>query len=190
MTLRFLSLVAAFVALSTPLLRAQEASSVLFNTAFEGASLARVERVSDNHHRVYLLGQQDARGRNRQATWVYFRMDRVRGRDLTVTLTGYLPGEYNDRPAPPTAAHVAPLQHFNDLLVAETQFDPSRPMRLTPPPPDAVDAPASWWRNYSVPYVLIESRIAMGRKLGARPTAEHRLQFGRELIATMAKAVE
>jgi hypothetical protein len=88
----------------------------------------------------------------------------------------------------PTEAHVAPLQRFNDVLVAETQFDPSRPMRLTPPAEAA--ARPSWWRSYGVPYVLIESRIAMGRKLGARPTAEHRLKFGRELIATMAKAVE
>src|SRR5687767_7287860 len=126
MTLRFLSLIAAFVAQSSPLLCAQEASPVLFNTAFEGASLARVERVSDNHHRVYLLGQQDARGRNRQATWVYFRMDRVRGRDLTVTLTGYLPGEYNDRPAPHMNAEAVPVYSYDNQTwhyFSEMQWD-------------------------------------------------------------------
>jgi hypothetical protein len=37
---------------------------------------------------------------------------------------------------------------------------------------------------------MIETRISMGKKLGARPTAEHRLEFGRQLIQAMAKAVK
>ena len=77
-----------FFASLTALAFSQSEAPVLFNTAFDGASLARVERVSDTNFWIYLEGQQDARGRNRQATWVYFRMDRVRDRDLTVTLTG------------------------------------------------------------------------------------------------------
>lgn len=385
------------------------AGPVRFNTAFEGASLARVEAVSETNYRVYLKGEQDMRGRNRQATWVYFRMDNVRGRDLTVTLTGYLPGEYNDRPsahmnaeavpvyshdgqtwkyfseqawddnakegtvriraerdslwiatippypharlvgllreieplphvriesigrslhgrdlplvtvtnfatpdiskktvwlqsrqhawesltsfiaegamkfvvsdepaaralrdqfvfiftpmldpdgcatggvrfnangydvnrhwdevdlrdpewlrlAPeiwypkkavrdvvrsgrrvdlmvnlhntigeylaanaPKEADVAMLNRFNELLLAETQFDPHRPMSMTPVGGRGGKA---WWADYGVPYALIETRISLGKKLGARPTAEHRLLFGRQLIQTMAKAVE
>lgn len=406
-------LLAAFaVAAESP--RAQSPAPVRFNTAFEGASLARVEQVSDTNFRVYLEGQQDMRGRNRQATWIYFRMDGVKDRDLTITLTGYLPGEYNDRPAPhmtaeavpvyshdgqtwhyfpghdwdntakegtvriraendslwiattppythsrlvalldeigrspharvetmgrsvhgrdlplvtvtnlavpdtakktiwlqarqhawesltsyimegaltfvvsddpaaqrlrdtcvmvftpmldpdgcasggvrfnangydvnrhwdevdlrdpiwlkrapeiwypkkavrdfvasgrridlmvnlhntiaeylsasvPTEADVPLLRRFNDRLIAETQFDPS-PNRLA-----QISAPGGgrgsrgttpWWREYGVPYVLIETRIAHGPKLNARPTAEHRLLFGRQLIATMAKSV-
>jgi hypothetical protein len=90
----------------------------------------------------------------------------------------------------PTEAHVAGLERFNDLLIAETQFDPARPMRISAPAANAGASRNEWWRTYGVPYVLIETRIAMGRKLGARPTAEHRLQFGRELIKTMAKSVE
>ena len=384
---------------------------VRFNASFEGGSLARVEAVSDTNYRVYLEGQQDARGRNRQATWIYFRMDNVRGRDLTITLTGYLPGEYNDRPsahmnaeavpvyshdgttwqyfpghewnteakegtvkiraerdslwiatippythsrlttllreldplphvriesigrsvegrdlplvtvtnfatpdtnkktlwlqarqhawesltsfivegamkfvtsddpaaqalrdryvfiftpmldpdgcvaggvrfnangydvnrhwdevdlrdpewlrrAPeiwypkkavrdvvrsgrrvdlmvnlhntigeylaasaPTEADVTLLQRFNDLLLAETQFDPHRPLSITPPGGRGDRETKPWWAEYGVPYGLIETRIAFGKKLNARPTAEHRLEFGRQLITTMAKAV-
>jgi hypothetical protein len=382
---------------------------VRFNADFEGGSMARVEAVNDTNFRVYLEGQQDMRGRNRQATWVYFRMDNVHGRDLTVTLTGYLPGEYNDKPAPhmnaeavpvyshdgktwqyfpghewnntekegtlhihaegdslwiatiqpythsrllellreigarpnvriesigrsvhgrdlpmitvtnfavpdtnkktvwlqsrqhawetltsfieegaikfvvsddpaarelrdqyvfiftpmldpdgcatggvrfnangydvnrhwdevdlrnpewlrlapeiwypkkavrdvvnsgrrvdlmvnlhntigeylagsaPTEADVATVTRFNEILLAETQFDPHRPFTVTPPPKGESKP---WWAAYGVPYGMIETRISMGKKLGARPTAEHRLEFGRQLIQAMAKAVK
>jgi hypothetical protein len=410
--LRSASWILAGVAVLGVHLCAQERPPVLFNTAFEGASLARVEPVSDTNFRVYLLGQQDMRGRNRQATWVYFRMDRVKDRDLTITLTGYLPGEYNDGPAPhmtaqavpvysydgqtwhyfaeqtwddvakegtvrlrppsdsvwiattppythsrllkllselsalphvrlevmgqsvrgrdlhlvtvtnfskpeagkktvwlqarqhawesltsyiaegamkfvtsddpaarelrdrfvfvftpmldpdgcvlggvrfnangydvnrhwdevdlsnpewlrnapeiwypkkavrdhvaagrrvdlmvnlhntiseylvanpPTNEHQPRLQRFNDLLMAETQFDPARPVQISARGANTSGRAEPWWRTYGVPYVLIETRIAFGQKMGARPTAEHRLKFGRELITTMAKSVE
>jgi len=81
---------------------AQSVSSgpVRFNTAFEGAAVGRIDVVGETAFRVHVPGQQDQRGRNRQATWYYFRMDNVRGREVTLTLTGFLPGEYNDRPAP------------------------------------------------------------------------------------------
>jgi hypothetical protein len=91
---------------------------------------------------------------------------------------------------PPTDSDQPRLQRFNDLLVAETQFDPARPAQFSARGATAVGRLAPWWRIYNVPYVMIETRIALGRKMGARPTAEHRLQFGRELITTMAKAVE
>jgi hypothetical protein len=83
--------------------------AVRFNTAFEGAAMGQVEVVSETEFRVHVPGQQDERGRNRQATWFYFRMDNVRGKDLTVTLTGYLPGEYNDRPSPHMNAQPHPV---------------------------------------------------------------------------------
>jgi hypothetical protein len=408
MHLQFISSLLLFASLAA-FACGQTDSPVLFNTAFEGASLGRVERVSDTNFRVYLAGQQDARGRNRQATWVCFRMDRVRDRNLTVTLTGYLPGEYNDRPAPhmnanavpvfshdgetweyfsemawddvakegtvqirprgdslwiatippypysrlvallrevgqyphvrvetmgrsvhgrdlplvtvtnfarddaakktvwlqsrqhawesltsfisegalkfivsddpdaralrddcififtpmldpdgcatggvrfnahgfdinrhwdevdlrdpewlrrvpevwypkkairdyssgrrinlmvnlhntiaeylaasaPSENDVAMLQRFNDSLVSTTQFDPARPLQLRPPGANRGET-QPWWRLYNVPYVMIETRIAHGQKLGARPTAAHRIAFGRELIRVMADSV-
>jgi hypothetical protein len=76
---------------------AQRPTPVTFNTAFEGGSLGKVEKLGETEFRLHVEGQHDERGRNRQATWYYFRMDGVRGRDLTLTLTD-LVGEYNDRP--------------------------------------------------------------------------------------------
>jgi hypothetical protein len=74
-----------------------ESAEVTFSTAFEGGSLGRIEKLSETAFRVHVLGQQDERGRNRAATWYCFRMDHVRGLDLTITLTDFV-GEYNDVP--------------------------------------------------------------------------------------------
>ena len=71
---------------------------VLFNTAFESASLGKIEKLSETEFRLHVKGQQDARGRNRQATWFSFRMDDVAGRELTLHFTSFK-GEYNDMPA-------------------------------------------------------------------------------------------
>ncbi len=92
-------------------LTAQPAATgpVRFNTAFEGGALERIEVVGENEFRIYVPGQQDQRGRNRQATWFFFRMDNVRGRDLTVTLAGFLPGEYNDKPSSHVSFEMVPV---------------------------------------------------------------------------------
>lgn len=71
---------------------------VRFNTAFESGSIGLIEKLGETEFRLHVRGQQDARGRNRQATWYYFRLDDVAGRDLTLRLTAFK-GEYNDRPA-------------------------------------------------------------------------------------------
>jgi hypothetical protein len=82
---------------------------VRFNTAFESASLGKIEKISETEFRLHLEGQQDARGRNRQATWHSFRMDDVAGRELTLRFTSFK-GEYNDRPAQsPTGAWYRPV---------------------------------------------------------------------------------
>jgi hypothetical protein len=72
-------------------------TGVRFNASFEGACLGKVEVVGPDAFRVAVPGQQDRHGRNRQTSWFYFRMDGVRGREMTVTLTD-LVGEYNHRP--------------------------------------------------------------------------------------------
>ena len=85
---------------------------VRFNTAFESASLGKIEKLGDTEFRVHLKGQQDARGRNRQATWFLFRMDDVGGREVTLHLASWK-GEYNDRPArSPTGEWFRPV--FSD----------------------------------------------------------------------------
>jgi hypothetical protein len=71
------------------------AVTISFN--FEGGSLGRVERVADAHFRCAVAGETDQDGRNRQATWYYFRVDGARGRALTIDIVGW-EGEYNYRP--------------------------------------------------------------------------------------------
>lgn len=104
------------VALAAPALHAAPAAAgpVRFNTAFEGAAMGQVEVVGETEFRVHVPGQQDRNGRNRQASWFYFRMDNVRGRDLKVTLTGYMPSEYNGRPNSPINADVRPVYSFDN----------------------------------------------------------------------------
>src|SRR5215211_3917603 len=97
--------------------------TVLFNTAFESASLGKIEKLGETEFRLHIKGQQDARGRNRQATWFFFRMDDVAGRELTLHLTAFK-GEYNDRPAPaPSGAWYRPVfsedgEHWQHLADA------------------------------------------------------------------------
>src|SRR5687768_9310982 len=70
---------------------------ITFNTNFEGGSIGRVEKLSPVEFRLHVAGQHDQRGRNRQASWYFVRLDHVRGRELKLTLTD-LVGEYNDKP--------------------------------------------------------------------------------------------
>jgi hypothetical protein len=68
-------------------------------TDFEGGCLDKIEQVSETQFRAAVPGQADHEGRNRQASWYYFRVDGARGREVTVVLTD-LKGEYNYKPAP------------------------------------------------------------------------------------------
>ena len=103
------------VAVLTLLTRAGASSAdqpITFNLAFEGASLGKIERVDETTFRCHVLGQEDQRGRNRQATWYYFRMDHVAGKAITLTLTDFI-GEYHDRPGvSPMGPDIVPV--FSD----------------------------------------------------------------------------
>ncbi|HWE39380.1 MAG TPA: M14-type cytosolic carboxypeptidase [Isosphaeraceae bacterium] len=82
---------------------------VRFNTNFEGASLGTVEVLGESSFRCHVKGQQDERGRNRQASWYFFRMDGVRDRDLTLTMTDFV-GEYDGKPgACPMGPEIVPV---------------------------------------------------------------------------------
>jgi hypothetical protein len=78
-------------------LAAQETPAIVFNKNFEGGALGKIEKLGETVFRCFVEGQHDERGRNRQANWYYFRMENVRGRDITLTLTDFI-GEYNDKP--------------------------------------------------------------------------------------------
>ncbi len=89
--------IASVLLLAVTRAHAQELPPVTFNKAFEGASLGKIEKLGDAAFRLHVEGQSDERGRNRQTTWFYFRMDNVAGRELTLTFTDWV-GEYNDKP--------------------------------------------------------------------------------------------
>jgi hypothetical protein len=73
------------------------ADSISINWNFEGGSLASVDRIAPANFRCHVNGQVDQDGRNRQASWYYFRVDGVKGRVVTLTMVD-LSGEYNYRP--------------------------------------------------------------------------------------------
>ena len=79
------------------LAEAPTSAPISFNTNFDGGSLGKIEGLSDTHFRCAVRGEYNYQGRNRQASWYYFRMDNVRGRDITIELTD-LVGEYDNRP--------------------------------------------------------------------------------------------
>lgn len=89
--------VPALLLVATCFASAQEPPPVTFNKAFESASIGKIEKLDDTTFRLHVEGQYDERGRNRQTTWFYFRMDNVAGRELTLTFTDWV-GEYNDKP--------------------------------------------------------------------------------------------
>ncbi len=55
-----------------------EPGPIRFNTNFEGASLGKIEQVGELAYRCHVKGQYDEHGRNRQASWFYFRIDGAR----------------------------------------------------------------------------------------------------------------
>jgi hypothetical protein len=67
------------------------------STDFEGASLGRVQQLDETHYRGAVVGQADHDNRNRQPSWYCFRLDDLKGREVTVTLTDLI-GEYNYKP--------------------------------------------------------------------------------------------
>jgi hypothetical protein len=86
---------------------------ITFNLNFEGASLGTIETLADATFRCHVEGQHDERGHNRQASWYYFRMDHVNGRDVTLTLTDFV-GEYNDKPgACPMGPDIVPVYSYD-----------------------------------------------------------------------------
>ena len=76
---------------------APESEPIRFNINFEGASLGQIEPIGETAFRCHVKGQQDEHGRNRQASWYFFRIDGARDRDLTLTMTDFV-GEYNGKP--------------------------------------------------------------------------------------------
>jgi hypothetical protein len=82
---------------------------IRFNASFEGGSLGTIERLGETEFRCHVKGQQDEHGRNRQASWYYFRMEGVQGRLISITLCDFV-GEYNGKPgACPMGPDIVPV---------------------------------------------------------------------------------
>ncbi len=73
------------------------ALTLAINSDFENGRLGQVEVLAKNQYRLHVEGQKDQAGRNRQASWYYFRVDDARGQDLKFELVD-LAGEYNFTP--------------------------------------------------------------------------------------------
>jgi hypothetical protein len=159
------------VALAAPALHAAPAATgpVRFNTAFEGGALDRVEVVGETEFRVHVPGQQDRNGRNRQASWFYFRMDNVRGRDLKITLTGYQPSEYNGRPNSPINTDVRPVFSFDNehwTHFTELEWDDAKKEQTVRLRPET----DSVWLAFVPPYPESRLRRLLG-EIAASPHA-------------------
>jgi hypothetical protein len=108
-------------------------------TDFEGGSLGKVQQVSPSHLRCGVKGEADQDGRNRQASWYYFRVDNLPRAAVTVDLVDIM-GEYNYRPANAVTRHTRPVysydqrtwQHFRDSEVEWDEKEPRLRLRFTP----------------------------------------------------------
>jgi len=155
------------------------AQEITFNLNFEGASLGRIERLGETTFRCHVLGQQDQRGRNRQATWYYFRMDHVAGKDVTLTLTDFV-GEYHDKPGVcPMGPDIVPVfsndgatwQHFPAIEWDPQKLETTLKFR---PPRDTI------WIAHVPPYTPRDWQRLLA-DLRDRPTA---------VVETIGKTVQ
>ena len=117
---------------------AAEDAAIGVHADFEGGSIGKVERVSATHLRCAVAGEADHDGRNRQASWYYFRLDHVRGREITLDLVN-LVGEYNYQPGTHAVTRsTRPVYSYDDRewrFVEEVTWDEREPMlrlRLKP----------------------------------------------------------
>ena len=83
------------------------------------------------------------------------------------------------------AANRERITKFSNLLSARSSFDPSKPLAITPVP---ISDTNSLYMQKKIPVMLIEQRIAKGKKLGRAATAEDRRAFGVELLKCAAEA--
>ncbi|MCW5979785.1 MAG: hypothetical protein KIT09_17020 [Bryobacteraceae bacterium] len=105
---------------------------------FEAASIGEVKRIGPNHYQCALEGETDQDGRNRQATWYYFRLDAPPGEAAIIDLVN-IAGEYNYQPnSGGVNAETPPVISYDRKTwrhLTTVEFDPSPPrlrLRLTP----------------------------------------------------------
>ena len=141
------------------------AAVITVSASFEGGSVGRVETPAPNHLRIAVKGQADQNGRNRQANWYYFRLDRLPRQELQLDLTDLL-GEYNFRPgAHAVTRNTRPVYsydrrtwtHFSDDQVSWDEKEVRLTLRFTP-------TASTLWIAHMTPYASEE----LGRLLALR----------------------
>jgi hypothetical protein len=148
-------------------------AAIVVSTAFEGGSAGPVTRVSDTHYRVGVKGEKDQNGRNRQATWYYFRVDGAGREPLTIDMVD-LPGEYNFKPnrgaitgaTPPLISYDrSEWKHLTDV-----EYDKEEPkLRLK-----IVPRAARFWIAHTPPYTnehleVLRKKIRREQVIGKSP---------------------
>ncbi|MGH9720132.1 MAG: M14-type cytosolic carboxypeptidase, partial [Bryobacteraceae bacterium] len=153
---------------------------------FEGGSVERVEQAGGDRFRVFVKGETDQDGRNRQASWYYFRVDGSSrgGALLTLDIVG-LPGEYNYRPnrgaitqdTPPVISYDRKTwTHVDDI-----EYDAVEPrlrLRIRP-------RQRRFWVAHTPPYTntdLDKLRKAVVRHSDARERVIGKSVEGRDLL--------
>lgn len=151
---------------------------------FEGGSLDKIERVSADHFRLFVNGQTDQDGRNRQASWYYFRVGGAPRTTLTLDIVG-LPGEYNYQPnrgaitkdTPPVISYDgAAWKHVEDF-----EYDAAEPrlrLRIRP-------TASRFWIAHTPPYTnaeLAKLRKAVTAHGEAREQVIGKSVEGRDLL--------
>jgi len=156
---------------------------VRFNTRFEGASLGKIVAVKENEFRCAVVGQYDERGRNRQVSWFYFRLENAAKRPMVLTFTE-LEGEYNDKPGAvsldKTDQPVISYDQRNWTYLTDTSWDEENKeltLRFTPEQ-DTV------WVALLVPYThadLLKCLAEIGQSKAAVVEVIGRTVQGRDL---------
>lgn len=122
---------------------------------FEGGSIGKVEHAAPAHLRCSVEGQSDQAGRNRQASWYYFRVDGAKGVPLTLDLVN-LPGEYNFKPNR-GAVQKDTIPHYSYdqrtwFPVEQAEFDAAEPrMRIK-----LIPTSNKLWIAHTPPYTAVE----------------------------------
>jgi len=105
---------------------------------FEGAHLGPVRQKAENWLECSLVGDIDQNGRNRQASWYYFRLEATPGEEVIIDLVD-LPGEYDYRPnRGPIDDRTPPVVSYDQVQwqhLETVEYDPSIPrlrIRLRP----------------------------------------------------------
>ncbi|HYI92358.1 MAG TPA: M14-type cytosolic carboxypeptidase [Bryobacteraceae bacterium] len=143
--MRFLSFLLPALIIAAPHVR----------TDFDGGSLDKVERVSDTHFRLSVKGETDQAGRNRQATWYFFRVDNAGRSEMIFDMVG-LPGEYNFRPNQGAITDKTPPLISYDRKtwthITPVEYDAKEPkLRLK-----IVPQKSTFWIAHTPPYTLDE----------------------------------